>query len=454
MALGRGWAVGLLAFCGLAHAQEPATPSTRPTPVQASDPATTPPALPVARIDPAPAAPFRIGGVVQFDVVNYALPQSVRSNLPGSSPLEDAVTFRRVRLNVGGSIDQAVDYFAEINFVDSLLPDLTTNSVRDVPAPTALWVTFRDLPVGNLRVGQQRPPLSFEHLAGGTNLPLFERSLGYDAFVENFNNGYEPGILLFDTFADRRGTWAFGAFKNTHSLYAYNIGRNEHELTGRVTGLPVDADGGRTLVHVGVGGTYRDLDDDAQRFRARPSIRNTVSALGPLLADTGAVYGSRQAIVVPELVVVRGPLSVQCEYYGSWLTDARPASAPGGPAGTVFFQAVTAEAGYLLTGEARQYDRDAGVFERVVPAENVRWRKGFGREGAGVWQAAARLTYLDLNDKGIEGGQVYDLTLGLTWYLNPNLKIQTNYSLTYRNAPGTAGDGYINAVGTRLAVEY
>jgi phosphate-selective porin OprO/OprP len=44
----------------------------------------------------------------------------------------------------------------------------------------------------------------------------------------------------------------------------------------------------------------------------------------------------------------------------------------------------------------------------------------------GAWQLGARFSYLDLYDKAIRGGQVYDWTVGVDWYWNPNMKVQFN----------------------------
>jgi phosphate-selective porin OprO/OprP len=40
---------------------------------------------------------------------------------------------------------------------------------------------------------------------------------------------------------------------------------------------------------------------------------------------------------------------------------------------------------------------------------------------------AARLSYLDLNDGPIRGGEELNFTAGLNWYLRPNLRVMVNY---------------------------
>ena len=396
-----------------------------------------------------------VGGRVQFDVVSYLTPRGLRDNISGTNPLDDGVSFRRVRLDMGGTLYQNIEFYTQVDFANGLL--LTPNSTRTSNAtyPTDLWVTFKDLPiVGNVRVGNQKPLYSFEHLTSSRFLNFLERSVGFDAFAEGFNNGFEPGVTAFDTYLEKRGTWGVGLFKTTRSPFGWNVGRNEAEVNGRVTYLPVYEDGGRVLVHVGVGGAHRDLDDDQARFRARLDARNSPSSLSPLLADTGLFYGTRQQILIPEFVAVCGPLSVQAEYYASWVhgvntgTPDQPV-----PQGTTYFHSAYVEAHYFLTGEHREYNREAGTFTRVTPRTPVQWTRA-GFTGWGAWQVAARYSYLDLDSKGVNGGTVHDVTLGLNWFLNPNMKAQWNYFAAHRDAPGTAGDGFIHGFAARLAIDF
>jgi phosphate-selective porin OprO and OprP len=130
-------------------------------------------------------------------------------------------------------------------------------------------------------------------------------------------------------------------------------------------------------------------------------------------------------LLVPELAVVVGPFTLQAEYFAAWVHDATfPITPPATPVnrGTGFFQSCYVEALWFLTGEHRPYNRRTGAFWRVIPNENYFWVPGddgslFGR---GAWQVGARYSFIDLTNKGIIGGEVHDLTLGLNWFLNPN----------------------------------
>ncbi len=152
-----------------------------------------------------------VGGRVQFDAVNYLTTTAIRGNIPGTTVLEDGVSFRRVRIDVGGTIYTNIDFYAQVDFANGFLAVPNSTAVTNATYPTDLWVQFKDLPVvGNVRVGNQKPLYSFEHLTSSRFLTFLERSLGFDAFAEGQNNGFEPGITVSDTYSDKRGTWARG----------------------------------------------------------------------------------------------------------------------------------------------------------------------------------------------------------------------------------------------------
>jgi phosphate-selective porin OprO and OprP len=59
----------------------------------------------------------------------------------------------------------------------------------------------------------------------------------------------------------------------------------------------------------------------------------------------------------------------------------------------------------------------------------------------------ARYSWLDLNDKTVNGGVINAWTIGLNWFLNPNAKIQFNYDIGYRDATQYAAGGVVAANG-------
>jgi phosphate-selective porin OprO/OprP len=67
---------------------------------------------------------------------------------------------------------------------------------------------------------------------------------------------------------------------------------------------------------------------------------------------------------------------------------------------------------------------------------------------------ALRYSYLDLDNAGIEGGKLQDITVGLNWYLNPNARFMANYILAHRDGVGAAGDGWAQLLGLRVQWDF
>jgi phosphate-selective porin OprO/OprP len=103
----------------------------------------------------------------------------------------------------------------------------------------------------------------------------------------------------------------------------------------------------------------------------------------------------------------------------------------------VFLGGAYAQLGYFLTGEHRPYDRALGQIDRVKPFTNFfRVRSDHGvASGWGAWELATRLSYIDLNDKDVHGGELVDVTAGINWYWNPYTKVVFNYIHAFNNNP-------------------
>ncbi len=387
---------------------------------------------------------IHVGGRTQFDGVFY---QDSPAGFAGTGGVgdQDAVDFRRARLRVDGTMYKYYDFACEYDFVNTVndnvglqAPSDTLGNIIDVPAPTDLWIRAREVPIlGNLQFGNSKAPIGLEHVTSSRFLDFMERSYNQDAFYGAFNNGFSPGILAFDNYAGENGYWALGVFKNTTNAFGFNTGDGEYDITGRLTYLPWYVDKGRYMLHVGLGGSHRDTNDNRTRFRTRGSLRNGPGSVNPVFADTGTFFAESQTLISPEVALVWGPWLFQAEYTGSWVPDAFGNTAPniGVNQGTVYFQGWYAEALVFLTGEHREYERKEARFGRVIPHQNghvVRQDCGPWHYCPGAWQLGARYSKLDLDDEGIRGGTTQDVTIGLNWFVNPNMKYQFNYVWTHR----------------------
>jgi phosphate-selective porin OprO/OprP len=453
-----------------------------------------------------PAGDFRlhIGGRAQADASGFTAgpgPNQPPDQGGLNPPVAGAVNMRRGRVRTEFQMYEFYEFAAEYDFVNQLnawneiYPQLT--GVGPNAAVKDLYLQVGDLPVlGTVRIGNQKDPYGLEHLTDSRWLEFMERSYSMDAFEGPFNDGYLPGVQLSDSAADGRVAWYLGEFANVTNPFGFTASSGGSVTVGRLVILPIFEDEGRRLLHLGVAGRTmqpqrRQLGYDAAtgaisgptvpavRFRSRGSVRNgPPGPLNSIYADSGLLIGEWQNMLGLELAASRGPFSVQGEYFGSWLYDARtpslaadgfengPANAglqppPGTPLGTVFYQGGYLEAIWFLTGETRTYLLEGSRFGRPIPRRNFYRVRDQPRNAAsasgGAWQAGVRYNYLCLNDGEVDGGVLNGMTFGLIWLLNPQARLYFNYDFTARDYVNLVGDdasGNIHAFGTRLAFDF
>lgn len=401
---------------------------------------------------------LHLGGAGQIDSVWLIGPHSL-FEAPGggtSGVGNAAATFiRRAILQADGDIFGQFDYAVAFDFANASnenngIQPPSFGNLTSSPAPLNIWMQIRDVPlVGNVRVGNQVKPVGMENNTPFTFLPFLERSDNYNAFYGPFDNGYALGITARNWAESERATWQFGVYRPATNVFG--VALNKFYYGARITALPWYEDGGRRLLHVGFGTTDGEIVQDQLRNRVRTLLRNAPGFAVPVLADTSEVPGSRQYMLAPEFALVLGSLTVQTEWAGQFLTDA---VAPGNqPQGAVFYHGGYVQALYFLTGEHDVYERQAGSFGRQVPREDYHLKRGDPYRSLGAWQVGVRFGYVDLNDKAIQGGRIYDWTAGVNWYLNANMKVQLNYVAEHRDQPGVA-QGWINGVGVRAAYDF
>ena len=369
----------------------------------------------------------RVGGRLQVDTGFFGQSPWLTDtpiSAGGIGPNNESTELRRARVRIEGVMYQVIGWAAEVDFatmanasnIPGNPPGFPSNvqgpagqgPLVDAPSITDMFVTITDMPIGNFRVGNFKEPIGLEHLTSSRWLDFMERSYNQDAFYGPFNNGFSPGMILYDWAADMRSTWALWCGPNNTNPFAFHIG-NQYAGTGRVTFLPYydEVLAGRYLFHIGGSGSIRRPDQNQEEIRVRGDIRSgPPSTINPNYADTGSFAASCQEMLNVEALAIWGPWTFQSEYLGTFLQNARqnpfnsslpPAqinlSPPAGPGNNVFFQGTYVEALYFVTGESRPYDRRAGLPTRIVPNQNFFWvRTPAGRAiGWGGLQLGAAL---------------------------------------------------------------
>lgn len=337
----------------------------------------------------------------------------------------DGVEFRRARLFASGSFENDVFFKAEYDFAGGKA------EFNDV------YISMKKVPaLGNIMIGHFNEPFSLEHLTSSKYITFMERSL-----PNVFAPARNTGVMAYDSALGKRMSWAIGAF---YDADGFGNGTDNEladiNVTVRVTGAPVYADDGKKAVHLGLSYTrqFRDEDKTTVHYSARPEAH--ITDVRP--ADTDKFGFDGADIMSLEAAMVMGPFSVQGEYMQSFV-DSGAASDPS-------FSGYYVYGSYFLTGESRNYKPGSGSFDRVKPNRDFHFHK----PGAGAWELGVRYSSLDLNDEAIAGGELSDLTLGVNWHLNPNVRTMLNY--VYADLKDRAGvDDYSsNIVQVRFQVDF
>ena len=372
---------------------------------------------------------FHLGGTARL--ISFA-PQSTAANIsglggPNENISQDSTDFRRLRFRADGTMYRWVDWVFETEYSSWLQNTASTNSnlpdngLRSVPGslnggqqggntqnfmmPANMFVQFKEIPVlGNIRVGNQQDWFSLDHVMGARFGDWMERAPIFDVFSGPSNNGFSPGVSVFNNAADKNTALQLGVYKNNayDAATTFNVG-NAFTYGGRAVWLPYydEESSGRYLIHTAFGTEYRtfNVDVPAQqngdnvRVRSRGDMRLTPRQIVGNYADTGNFFATDQAILDPEFALVYGPLTLQAEYAAGWFYGARTTQLAGGvPLDNVFFTSGYAEALYFLTGESKPYDRLRSAFTQVIPLNDFKPSEG----KYGAWQVGVRLRLHEL----------------------------------------------------------
>jgi len=390
---------------------------------------------------------------------NHNLDEAVSKQLDGTE-------VRRFRLHLYGTFYDDIFFKLQPDFsVQSSTEQKTTsvpagftstpNQGVTVALKDAYIADLHDIPYATLRIGHYQEPFNLEEIDNDQDYTFMERGLN-DAFAPS----YQVGIMAYHPIFDQRMTWWAGFFRATDnpealqddgtvagSSFAYSQFDGGYDAVARVTGLPVYEDNGNELIHLGFSAAVRDPKTPVD-FAARPEMHlasNFVNT-GPLVNKFGSSDASQVELENGEFRAIYGPYAV--------LSEVTAVEVNRTGRGDCCFNGGYVTASYMITGEHLGYDRTTGYDDRLIPFRNIGSYKD-GKRGWGAWQLAARFSWIDLNSNSVRGGRLEDETLGLNWFLGPNIRLMFNYVLANLNdAPTKPHNGVCNMFGMRLGIDF
>ena len=268
---------------------------------------------------------------------------------------------------------------------------------------------------GNLFIGRTKEGYSMVKLMTGYHPWTQERQPGLDAFVPILADGLKwMGYL-----PERRVFYSLGVFhdelSNREAFSTYH-----DSVVTRVGWLPIASLEHEKVWHVAVMGRTGTPDDDDVGFRSRPE-----DSLSPYFVETPDIPADRASTTGIETYYRERSWLFGAEY--NWQdVDATAGS-------DLAFHAGDLVATWLVTGETRGYNARGGYFDAVSPDRTV------FAGGPGAWEVVLHLSYIDLDDRGVEGGKLWRLTPMVNWHLSDNVRLELVYGYSSLDRFGLEG---------------
>lgn len=379
-------------------------------------------------------------GRFQFDVAafdqdpsDFGLGYGAANNCDATNVLCDqgsGAIFRRVRFGIEGKFFR--DFIYEMRF------DFGGSGAEGSGVINIMRVGYTGIPNTRIHLGAIQPIITMYDATSSSDLTTMERAgiittlvgayggdnarRGVEITWQKENALYQGDNLMFSAAytGERVGGDHTGFPGNDEATYL--LGRAAWRLWSD----------GTSNVQIGASGSMiMNQDNNVVRLQERPEIRvggdRYVDTNNITIADGGNnAYGFEFGANFENLYLA-----------GEWYKMSL--NRPGATLDPEF-KGWYVEGEWILTGENKRYaagatNNNVAVFRG--PSVTSPWSMG----GAmGAWSLHARYSVLDLNFNeglagfatpvgGIRGGEQTITNLGLTWYLNSNFKVMTEYSM-------------------------
>lgn len=286
--------------------------------------------------------------------------------------------------------------------------------------------------VDQVRFGYFDPPATLQNLVSSSSRVLMEVASPVAAFAP----GYRLGVDVKRLHTDPSVSWFLNVATVGQEAEVGDASDERLRIYGRVVWRPFgEPRADAPLLHLGLSTSYApDAGRTTIRYRSRPE-----SFLTDYVVDTGDIDGSAGGLGL-EVAWQNGPRILQ----GELLVAHVDADEGGDPV----FRGLYVQASWALTGERRRYDPSEALFGRIVPDApfSLRARRW------GALELGARLSWLDLSDAGIRGGEMLSFTVGPAWTLNRHVRVLAGYVLARVRA--RPDDGTLHVLQARLELTF
>jgi phosphate-selective porin OprO and OprP len=370
---------------------------------------------------------FRMRGRVQFDAAYADFGDDIPFVARQSHDFPDyGMILRRVRLGALGIMREKFEWQLEADFAENAV-DLAN-----------VYMAYLMDHGGRLAVGHFKEPFGMEYATSSRYLTFLERSLPADAYKVD----REPGIM-YETI--KPNWYAAAGFFGRGIDYNREV---EEGYSYALRGSYAPYLQGKDFVHVGAGFNYRqNAVDKLQnlylpvRMRAREGTRVIDARLIGRDDLEGVEDYSRWNL---EFAAGMGSWWTQAEYYRVDLNiDTTQPGVSAGVSDELTLDGWYLYTGYFLTGESKPYRAFSGDWGQLRPNANFSPRNGtYGAfELALAYSKADSLEHTATN-RGQKGER---WTLGLNWYLTPEVLTRFNVIYLDHERAGVSDTGWVYA---------
>ncbi len=320
------------------------------------------------------------------------------------------------KIRVGGQIQLDYDHFKDVHnngetgnnseqrrgrlYFKSLLNNweaklqINVNSKKKEVELKDVYIKFKELYGIDVTIGNAKEPFGLETLNSSKSILAIERAMASAVFAPSRSYGFTLSTK------GKKASFATGIYNEDHDEFTQDL---YLAWTSRMTYTPIMTKD--SILHVGLAGSLRDMAGKEYQ------IKNTAEVhLANKIVKSPVIVADKVSLLGLELAGIFGSLSLQSEYMRAFVDALSGAN-------NAQYDGYYVQLGYFLTGERPSYKK--GLFKgKVKPYSDY-----------GAWQLLVRGSYLDVSDNNV-GVEAKNLTFGINYYANPNLRISANYIMT------------------------
>ncbi len=402
---------------------------------------------------------------IQFDTASFMQDDTHPVGFAGPADLSSGAVFRRAYFGIEGRAYRDFAYYVRLNFGGSNGGFAGTGvpSTEGDGILNQAFVSYTGIPNWHFSVGALEPSMMFEGTTSSGNLMFIERpeidNIATDVFGgSDSRRGIEIGYAKTDALwsGDNLAiTAVFSGSKTTTAAGHGNGGDEQSQAFVRISDRlwsdgPSNFQIGATIGTVLYSGSAAGGGSQTINFQDRPQVRvdgTRLIATGGISAKTGDLYAFDAGFNYMNFFVGGEYAQFSADRMCGTLTVVNNpiCVASDSVIDTPTFDGFYVEGSWIITGENRTYvpsslTNETGGWAAPVPARPF----ALDADSWGAWELVARYSSTDLNWNptqtaltnalgtsrliGIVGGKEDIFEVGVNWYLNRNVKLQTHYS--------------------------